>query len=79
MGKESTVSGVSDVSPTIPHFALLVMLTCLVYANRLHGDFVHHNLPALVTNEDALGTASMDIRDGRSHKSYRTVTVLTYK
>ena len=72
------------------HCALLVILCCLVYANSLGGDFVHDDIPAIVTNEDALGQSSilsvfcndfwgMNIRDRRSHKSYRPVTVLTFR
>ena len=77
-------------SEKVLHCAALVLLSCLVYANSLHGDFVHDDIPAIVTNEDALGQSSlcsvfcndfwgMSIRDRRSHKSYRPVTILTFR
>ena len=72
------------------HCAFLAIVCFLVYANSLGGDFVHDDIPAIVTNEDALGQSSifsvfcndfwgMNIRDRRSHKSYRPVTVLTFR
>ena len=72
------------------HCVVLVTICFLVYANTLHGDFVHDDISAIVNNQDALGTSSifsvfgndfwgMDIRDRRSHKSYRPVTILTYR
>ena len=72
------------------HCVVLVTICFLVYANTLHGDFVHDDISAIVTNQDALGTSSifsvfcndfwgMHIRDRRSHKSYRPVTILTFR
>jgi hypothetical protein len=74
----------------VAHCALLVIISCLVYANSLHGDFVHDDISAIVTNQDALGSSSIpsvfcndfwgiNIRDRRSHKSYRPVTILTFR
>jgi hypothetical protein len=74
----------------VSHCALIVIISCLVYANSLHGDLVHDDISAIVTNQDALGSSSfgsvfyndfwgMHIRDRRSHKSYRPVTILTFR
>jgi hypothetical protein len=74
----------------VKHCALLVIISCLVYGNSLHGDLVHDDISAIVTNQDALGSSSiasvfyndfwgMNIRDRRSHKSYRPVTILTFR
>ena len=74
----------------VAQIALIVIISCLVYANSLHGDFVHDDISAIVTNQDALGSSSigsifcndfwgMNIRDRRSHKSYRPVTILTFR
>ena len=79
-----------DSKEKVKHCALLVIISCLVYANSLRGDFVHDDISAIVTNQDALGSSSiasvfyndfwgMNIRDRRSHKSYRPVTILTYR
>ena len=86
----TTNYNLSDNSQKVQHCAVLVILCCLVFANSLHGDFVHDDIPAIVTNEDALGQSSilsvfcndfwgMNIRDRRSHKSYRPVTILTFR
>jgi hypothetical protein len=53
-------------------------------------DPVHDDISAIVTNQDALGSSSIpsvfcndfwgiNIRDRRSHKSYRPVTILTFR
>ena len=74
----------------IKHAAVIVIITSVVYANSLDGDFVHDDISAIVTNNDALGKSSifsvftndfwgMNIRDKRSHKSYRPLTVLTFR
>jgi hypothetical protein len=79
-----------DLNEKVKHCALLVILSCIVYANSLHGDFVHDDISAIVTNQDALGSSSIDsvfyndfwgmhVRDIRSHKSYRPVTILTFR
>jgi hypothetical protein len=88
--KKSTVPNISENGKEkVAHCALLVIISCLVYANSLHGDLVHDDISAIVTNQDALGSSStcsvfcndfwgINIRDRRSHKSYGSVTILTF-
>ena len=72
--------------------ALLTVLTLLVYINSLEGDFVHDDVAAIVNNRDVTGAGEtgwlsmwtndfwgMAIRDRRSHKSYRPLTILTFR
>ena len=72
------------------HCVVLGIICTLVYSNSLHGDFVHDDISAIVTNDDALGKTNifqvfcndfwgMNIQDRRSHKSYRPVTILTFR
>ena len=72
------------------HKLVLVLLTLLVYSNSLDGDFVHDDVAAIVTNRDVTGPGGwtglwtsdfwgLHIRDPRSHKSYRPLTVLTFR
>lgn len=66
------------------------ILVMICFANSLHGDFVHDDIPALVQNPDVLGTTSIrelfthdfwgrPISDIESHKSYRPITTLTFR
>ena len=79
-----------DPSEKVKHCALLILISILVYLNSIHGDFVHDDISAIVTNDDALGKSSifsvfcndfwgLNIRDRRSHKSYRPVTILSFR
>uniref|UniRef100_A0A8D8YQH0 dolichyl-phosphate-mannose--protein mannosyltransferase n=1 Tax=Cacopsylla melanoneura TaxID=428564 RepID=A0A8D8YQH0_9HEMI len=68
-----------------------VFVTALsVYLNSLNGDFVHDDLPAIVRNQDVLGTSSVSqillndfwgtpMSHATSHKSYRPLTVLSFR
>lgn len=60
------------------------------YANGLHGEFVHDDIPAIVRNRDVLGQAPLhavlgndfwgtSMADPHSHKSWRPLTVLTFR
>ncbi|XP_069157258.1 protein O-mannosyl-transferase TMTC1 [Procambarus clarkii] len=62
----------------------------LVYINGLTGDFVHDDISSIKTNPDVLGTAPISslffndywgrsMADPLSHKSYRPVTILTFR
>ena len=62
----------------------------LVHLNSLSGDFVHDDIPAVVRNPDVVGSSSwLDLfandfwgtpmHDWKSHKSYRPVTVATFR
>ena len=72
--------------------AVLTVVTVLVYLNSLVGDFVHDDVAAIVNNRDVTGAGDagwlgiwtndfwgMAIRDRRSHKSYRPLTILTFR
>ena len=72
--------------------AVLTVVTVLVYLNSLEGDFVHDDVAAIVNNRDVTGAGEagwlgmwtndfwgMAIRDRRSHKSYRPLTILTFR
>ena len=72
--------------------ALLTAVTLLVYLNSLEGDFVHDDVAAILNNRDVTGAGEtgwlgmwtndfwgMAIRDRRSHKSYRPLTILTFR
>ena len=37
------------------HYLILTLITIAVYANSLHGDFVHDDISVIVTNDDTLG------------------------
>ena len=93
---QSCISHVVNLSTTgsssekVLHCALFVFLSCLVYVNSYNGQFVHDDLSAIVTNDDALGKSDifsvfcndfwgLNIRDIRSHKSYRPVTILSFR
>lgn len=74
-------------------FAIYTMVTTtavLSYVNALNGDFVHDDIPAIVTNGDVVGTNSlrqlflddywgMPMADANSHKSYRPLTTLSFR
>jgi len=86
---ESLVESIISVE-NIVHCALITIVTVIVYYNAVHGDFVHDDVAAIVTNKDVLGKSNllnllhndfwgMDIKDRRSHKSYRPLTVLTFR
>lgn len=60
------------------------------YVNALTGEFVHDDIPAVVLNKDVLGaTPIVDVfvndfwgtpmADLNSHKSYRPLTILTFR
>ncbi|KAJ0179126.1 hypothetical protein K1T71_004838 [Dendrolimus kikuchii] len=74
-------------------FAIYAMVTTtavLSYVNSLNGDFVHDDIPAIVTNSDVLGKDSIKqlflndfwgtpMADVNSHKSYRPLTTLSFR
>ena len=72
------------------HLFLLLVLTVSVYCNSLDGDFVHDDIAAIVNNRDVTGGTpwssvwqndfwGTNIRDRRSHKSYRPLTIITFR
>lgn len=74
-------------------FALYSMVTAtavLSYVNSLGGEFVHDDIPAIVTNGDVIGSNSLrelflndfwgtPMADVNSHKSYRPLTTLSFR
>lgn len=72
---------------------LPTLLACLVYVNSLGGDFVHDDLSAVRYNQDVTTTANEKsqsgiwsndfwgtaLSDAKSHKSYRPLTVLSFR
>jgi len=84
----------NETSPTIPkHMWALILIPfigCLVYLNTLAGDFVYDDRFAIERNKmvtDSPGVSDFfttdfwgrDISDPKSHKSFRPVTVLTFR
>lgn len=78
----------------IPEKFVICLLTAaaavLCYLNSLNGDFVHDDLYAIKNNRDVTGKNSLwsiwghdywgkPMSDPRSHKSYRPVTVLSFR
>lgn len=70
--------------------AIPCVLGACIYYNSLNGQFVHDDLSAITTNNDVTGSAptwdflyndfwGTALLDPRSHKSYRPLTVLTFK
>ncbi|CAL4124156.1 unnamed protein product, partial [Meganyctiphanes norvegica] len=62
----------------------------LLYINGIWGDFVHDDLSAIVDNPDVQGTRPIwrifandfwgkPMKDPLSHKSYRPLTILTFR
>lgn len=79
----------SSLSAANIHLILLVVsLGC--YSNAINGDFVHDDLVAITGNPDVAGRTTLaqlavndfwgqPMADPRSHKSYRPLTVFTYR
>lgn len=73
-----------------PMYSLVSSVAVACYVNGLAGDFVHDDIPAVTLNKDVLaanpvghvfkndfwGTPMADLA---SHKSYRPLTVLTFR
>ena len=67
-----------------------VVMAIVIYCNSLAGEFVHDDLSAITANSDVTGSGSWadflfndfwgtKMNDPRSHKSYRPLTILTFK
>ncbi|XP_053600294.1 protein O-mannosyl-transferase TMTC1-like [Plodia interpunctella] len=96
--KRKPLPPVREEPPSLPSskhsdFAIYAMVTAtavLSYINSLNGDFVHDDIPAIVTNGDVTGTNSLKqlflddfwgtpMADVNSHKSYRPLTTLSFR
>lgn len=71
-------------------YAMIISTAVLSYVNSLNGDFVHDDIPAIVTNGDVVGPNSLKqlflddfwgtpMADPNSHKSYRPLTTLSFR
>ncbi|KAG6447846.1 protein O-mannosyl-transferase TMTC1 [Manduca sexta] len=71
-------------------YTLVASVGALTYANSLNGEFVHDDIPAIVSNGDVNGANSVGrvfrndfwgtpMSDTSSHKSYRPLTTLSFR
>lgn len=71
-------------------YTLVASVGALTYANSLHGEFVHDDIPAIVGNGDVTGANPLlqlfrndfwgtPMSEPSSHKSYRPLTTLTFR
>ncbi|XP_061706674.1 protein O-mannosyl-transferase TMTC1-like [Cydia pomonella] len=71
-------------------YTLVASIAAITYSNSLNGDFVHDDIPAIVTNGDVTGVNTVvtvfkndfwgtPMSDPGSHKSYRPLTTLTFR
>ncbi|XP_068628016.1 protein O-mannosyl-transferase TMTC1-like [Battus philenor] len=71
-------------------YSLVAAVGALTYANSLSGEFVHDDIPAIVSNADVTGARSLlhvfrndfwgtPMSDSTSHKSYRPLTTLSFR
>ncbi|KAM3958234.1 protein O-mannosyl-transferase TMTC1 [Aphomia sociella] len=71
-------------------YALVSSVGALTYANSLDGEFVHDDIPAIVSNSDVNGGSPIarvfkndfwgtPMSDPNSHKSYRPLTTLSFR
>lgn len=71
-------------------YILVTTAAVFSYINSLSGDFVHDDIPAIVTNGDVIGTNSLKelflndfwgtpMVEANSHKSYRPLTTLSFR
>lgn len=73
-----------------PTYGLVGVVAVACYLNGLSGDFVHDDIPAVVLNKDVTGKNPIGhllkndfwgtpMEDVTSHKSYRPLTILTFR
>lgn len=71
-------------------YTLVASVGALTYANSLDGEFVHDDIPAIVSNGDVTGANPVlsvfkndfwgtPMSDPNSHKSYRPLTTLSFR
>ncbi|VDM19079.1 unnamed protein product [Hydatigera taeniaeformis] len=89
--QEGVLSSISNCSFIARHHVLLVILTILVYSNSLSCGFVFDDASAIVDNQDLRSHIQpwwalffndfwgTPMAHESSHKSYRPLTVLTYR
>lgn len=73
-----------------PMYSLVSTVAIACYLNGLSGDFVHDDIPAVTLNKDVLARNAIShvfkndfwgtpMADAASHKSYRPLTILTFR
>lgn len=83
-------SGVFDRSDETRIYVLVSVIAVACYVNGLAGDFVHDDIPAITINKDVLGTSPISsvfkndfwgtpMADMNSHKSYRPLTIISFR
>ncbi|CAG9562902.1 unnamed protein product [Danaus chrysippus] len=88
--KEEKRSPKSICNSDLAIYTMVISTAVLSYVNSLNGDFVHDDIPAIVTNGDVLGRSSIRelflndfwgtaMVDPNSHKSYRPLTTLSFR
>lgn len=71
-------------------YAIICFVAIVCYLNGMNGEFVHDDIPAITLNRDVLGTNKIayafkndfwgaPMADANSHKSYRPLTVLSFR
>lgn len=88
--REEPKSSKSLCNSDLAIYTMVVSTAVLSYVNSLNGEFVHDDIPAIVTNGDVVGTNSLKqlflndfwgtpMADPNSHKSYRPLTTLSFR
>ena len=93
--REGNETPVKRRSSSWRYLWLPVGVALLIYCNSLNGQFVHDDLSAITANADVTGSSSnqqqhwtdflyndfwgTNMMDPSSHKSYRPLTILTFK
>lgn len=80
----------SDKNNHVYAYALISFIAVMVYLNGINGNFVHDDIPAISLNKDVIGVNKITrsffndfwgtpMDDVNSHKSYRPLTVLSFR
>lgn len=79
-----------DTTEEFRIYILVWIIAVACYINGLPGDFVHDDIPAITINKDVLGTNPISstfkndfwgtpMADINSHKSYRPLTIMSFR
>lgn len=90
--KQNDYSNVVQLYPTENLYAYLFigLVAIVCYLNGLNGEFVHDDIPAITLNKDVVGKNKIanafindfwgtPMADANSHKSYRPLTVISFR
>lgn len=86
----SGVCSMFDRADEMRIYVLVSVIAVACYVNGLAGDFVHDDIPAITINKDVLGTSPISsvfkndfwgtpMADMNSHKSYRPLTIISFR